>query len=997
MSRRNAIHALRCAAALACGSLALRAGVAAPVGAGLPVSASSISENYQPEYALDGKDDTRWASDTGSVPQWLQVDFGQPTVVDKLTIKWEHAYAAEYEVQMSDDGGQWRVLAHRADGFDGPQTLAGLGGRGRFLRIWCLQYRPWPLFSIWELTSPDKATAEALLDAGRRTVAAKERIAQQARDRLIATFRGQGPPDIIFAVRQPWWDGHWYANFGYYAADVNQKVYQTSGSKLCRLNLTTGRVQALVDDPHGTIRDPQVDYDARRILFSYRRSDSSHFHLFEIRPDGTGLRQLTDGDCDDIEPTYLPDGGIVFCSSRCNRWVNCWLTQVAILYRCDADGGNVRPLSSNGEQDNTPWVTADGRIMYTRWEYVDRSQVDYHHLWTANPDGTGQMVFFGNLNPSTVMIDAKPMPGSTQVVAIFSPGHGRTEHEGQVTIVDHGNGPDDRGYAKILTPDPVYRDPFPLNAERILVARWGEAQIMDLTGTSATFYALPDADIRAGMWLHEPRPLVPRPREPVLTSHVNLAGATGRLICANVCQGRNMAGVHPGDITKLLVMELLPKPINYTGGMEPLTYGGSFTLERVVGTVPVEPDGSAYMELPALRSFFFIALDQNNNSVKRMQSFLTVQPGEVTSCVGCHEPRTQTLPPGPRPLALRRAPSTLTPVPGVPEVYDFPRDIQPILDRRCVSCHGYEATQDATGGRRGPRSGGVILAGDRGPMYSHSYFALTWRAQIADGRNQARSNRAPRSLGAVASPLMTKISGSHHGVLCTPQETDLIRYWIEAGAPYPGTYAALGSGMIGGYYSNQPSATDQDWPETRAAGPVIEQRCLGCHTGERTLPRSLSQELDGWVGPPGNVDPRLRFSRHIVFNLSRPEKSLMLLAPLAKEAGGYGLCQVGAGAGPGAPVFADPADPGYRAILALCQAGKTRLEDITRFDMPLFRAPRPYLREMVRYGILSALPKPEETVDPYALDRRYWESLWFKPVPTRTAGLRATGARAPGM
>jgi hypothetical protein len=966
-------------------ALAVPASVASatPVGAGLPVSASSISESYLPEFALDGKADTRWASDTNSAPQWLQIDFGKSIPIPALTIHWEHAYAQEYEVQMSDDARQWRVLAHRTDGFDGTQTLENLGGQGRYLRIWCIKYNPWPLFSIWEVTSPDKATAEALLDAGRRTVEAKERSAQQARQRLADSLNRATCPDIIFAVRQPWWDGHWYANFGYYAADANQHAYQTSGGKLCRLNLASGKVTALVDDPHGTVRDPQVDYDAKRIVFSYRKSDSTHFHLFEISPDGTGLRQLTDGDCDDIEPVCLPDGGMMFCSSRCNRWVNCWLTQVAILYRCDADGRNVRPISSNAEQDNTPWVTSDGRVMYTRWEYVDRSQVDYHHLWTCNPDGADQMVFFGNLNPSTVMIDAKPIPGSTKVVSIFSPGHGRTEHEGQVEIVDHGCGPDDRAYAKTITADPFYRDPFPIDSGRMLIAKGTELQLMDMAGeagTAVTLYALPEEAAKAGMWLHEPRLLAPRPREPVVTSHVDLTKTTGRLLCVNVNDGRNMTGVKPGDIKKLLVLETLPKPINYTGGMEPLTYGGSFTLERVVGTVPVEPDGSAYMELPALRSFFFVALDDEDRSVKRMQSFLTVQPGEMTGCVGCHEQRTRTFPQGVRPMAARRAPSTITPIAGVPDVFDFPRDIQPILDRHCVQCHDYERATGADGKAHGPRAGSVILSGDRGPMYSHSYFTLTWRGQFSDGRNQAVSNRPPRSIGAVASPIMAKVSGGHHGVVCSPQEIDTVRYWIESGAPYPGTYAALGSGMIGGYYSNGQTGADQDWPETRAAGPVIERRCLTCHTGDRVLPRSLSQELDGWVGGPGHVDPRLRFSRHIVFNLSRPEKSMMLLAPLAKEAGGFGLCRVDDGKGGASPVFASREDAGYKAILAMCEAGKTHLDEMTRFDMPTFRAPMPYLREMARYGIIPAMPRTDEKVDSYQLDRRYWESLWFHPA-----------------
>jgi hypothetical protein len=158
-----------------------------------------------------------------------------------------------------------------------------------------------------------------------------------------------------------------------------------------------------------------------------------------------------------------------------------------------------------------------------------------------------------------------------------------------------------------------------------------------------------------------------------------------------------MEGIERGEIKRLLVLESLPKPINFTGGMDPLTYGGSFTLERVLGTVPVHPDGSAVIELPALRSVFFVALDENDMAVKRMHSFLTVQPGEVTGCVGCHEPRTESLPAGSRWRRCRRRPSRIEPIEDCPGRVRFPRDIQPILDRLCVDCHGYQATDPRAG------------------------------------------------------------------------------------------------------------------------------------------------------------------------------------------------------------------------------------------------------------------------------------------------------------
>jgi hypothetical protein len=252
----------------------------------------------------------------------------------------------------------------------------------------------------------------------------------------------KGVEEIVFAVRNSGTDGHWYANFSYFAAGVERKAYGLPGGGLYRLNVRTGKVTPILEDPQGQVRDPQVHYDGRRIVFAYRKAGSEHYHLYEINADGTGLRQLTPDDpYDDFEPTYLPDGGIMFVSSRCKRWVNCWLTQVAVLYRCDGDGGNMRPLSANTEQENTPWPLADGRVLYQRWEYVDRSQVDYHHLWTTNPDGSGQMVYYGNLRPGTLMIDAKPIAGTSKVVAIFSPGHGSREHAGPIYVVDPSAGP----------------------------------------------------------------------------------------------------------------------------------------------------------------------------------------------------------------------------------------------------------------------------------------------------------------------------------------------------------------------------------------------------------------------------------------------------------------------------------------------------------------------------------------------------------------------------
>ena len=791
-----------------------------------------------------------------------------------------------------------------------------------------------------------------------------------------------GVTNIILAAR-PVVPEHWYANFGYYAAKTDRPY--RNGTKLYCLNIKTGVFSSLIDDPKGEVRDPQLSYDAKKIIFSYRKDVSPDYHLYEADlhltqsapPSLANIRELTSGPWNDIEPSYLPDGGIIFVSNRCKRWVNCWLSQVAILHRCNADGSHIRPISSNNEHDNTPWPLPDGRILYTRWEYVDRSQVDYHHLWAVKPDGTSHMIVFGNQHPSTLMIDAKPIPGSDKLVASFSPGHGQTEHMGAITIVDPKAGPDNTAFAKELTKDKNFRDPWAFSEDCIIAARNASLVLIDGTGATTELAHLPEADSKAGYWLHEPRPILPRRREPVIPSRVDLTQTTGTLFLSDIYTGRNMDGIQRGDIKKLLILETLPKPINYTGGMDPLSYGGTFTLERIVGTVPVEADGSACFEVPALRSFFFVALDQNNLAIKRMQSFTTVMPGEVAGCVGCHEQRVTTplTSDGTRKLAINRKPSRIEPIAGIPEIIDFPRDVQPVLDALCTSCHGYEKTE-----KGGPRAGNLILTGDHGPMFSHSYYMLTIAHLFSDGRNKARSNYAPRTLGSSASKILTMLDGSHHGVKASPSQKDILRLWIDSGAAYPGTYAALGCGMIGGYSENmQVIENDKDWPAGKSAADVMEHRCKDCHqTPGRLLPRHLSDERGVSFWQPQIGDPRLNTSRHLVFNLSRPEKSILLLAPLSEKAGGWGLCHA-AGTNEHSAVFADTHDPDYVKLLALCTAGRDRLNQIKRFDMPGF-APRPeWIREMKRYNILPESTSTSDALNVYAIENNYWRSLWWQP------------------
>ncbi len=802
---------------------------------------------------------------------------------------------------------------------------------------------------------------------------------------LADQFDASGVEEIVFCEREPGRDlsGHYYANFGYACIDPSIWLHGADGARLCKLNPKTGALSVLLADPGGAVRDPCVHYGGKKVLFAYRKGGTHHYNLYEIDADGQNLRQLTDGPWDDVEPTYVPDGGIVFASTRCKRYILCWLAQTATLHRCDADGSNIRMLSSNTVTENTPCVLPDGRILYTRWEYVNRDAVVFHHLWTMNPDGTGTMVYFGNMHPGGVFIDAQPIAGTRDVVFINSPGHGRNEHQGRVAIVSDRLGPDERSAVRNLTQGRDFRDPYPLSPETFLVAKGNQILLLGRGGRTQTVYT-------GRQMVHEPRPLAARMRERTVPTRMDPTAEDATMIVADVYFGRNMGGVERGAIKKLLVLEDLPKPANYHGGgSQPLGHGVSSTLKRILGTVPVEADGSAHFTVPPMRSIYLALLDENDLSVKQMRSFVTLQPGETASCVGCHEPRLQS-PAGGSPMlaALNRPPSRVTPIPGVPDVMDFPRDIQPILDRHCTKCHSSRK-----------RAGGLVLTGDRGPVYSLSYYSLLLHWQVKDtrgapkhGSGRQHGNDAPYTTYSSASPLMKKIDGSHHGVKLTPAEHGTVRLWIDVNAPYPGTVAALGTGQVGGCWgNNRPVRVMADaWPSAKAAAAAVQRRCVACHG--KWLPKHVTDRvpLNPWRDMLAWTRPLSRFSRHRIFNLTYPDQSLILRAPLAKTTGGYAKGKqeqrkvLEDRSKPPRSVthpvvFADTNDPDFRTLLEHVREAGARLDEIKRFEMPGFRPSEHYVREMKRYGVLPQNLSADAPVDPYATDHAYWRSFWHRP------------------
>ena len=790
-----------------------------------------------------------------------------------------------------------------------------------------------------------------------------------------------GCDKIAFTARGKSGDVHWYGNFGRFAgsdsfdekidAMMNRHAYSVGGGKLALLDVKTGGLETLVDDPEGGVRDPVVSCDAKKIMYSHRK-DGEHYKIFEIDLPSRKIRQMPfwENGYDDIEPAYIPGGDIVFVSSRCRRMVPCWGVDVAILHRYYAGENVVRPISANVDQDNSPWPLSDGKIIYMKWEYVQKNQMNFHALWKKEPNGANDMVFFGNDIPNHLYIDAKQIPGAQNSYALtFADWHGSRDHLGRVAFLRNPRNPSDVSAFSIASGESLanFSYPFPLSEKYALVSDFDSILIMDDKGHIFQNIKLPkefsEELKRKKLEIKSPVP-VKKSREGKPAADACDYGADDATVALmDVAIGRNMGSVKSSDIKKLLVSEVLPLACHLTGAMEPITMLGTFSLERPLGTVKVEDDGSAHFKVPANRALSFTALDADGRAVKKMQSFVNFMPGTVTSCIGCHERRDMAPPPIMHKLkALRRPADGIAPIPGVDcgEVPDFTRDIQPILTKYCAGCHNpsnFAAKIDLTPGM--------------GPIFARSYYALYMARQLSDGFNR-NGNMPPYAFGSGSSRLLKKLEGGHRAKRATAEELNRVRTWLDTGAIHAGSIAAAESGMLGSYYLNKFAARDADWKEIADMNAVFKESCASCHKGEKRLPDRISRDRKerlnwhfAFYEKPDS--PRVRLSSEAVFNLTFPENSAVLCAPLDAKAGGR------AGKGGHPTIFKSRADPRYQTVLKAVQKAKNFVDSQNpRYDSPNYKPRGAYLRAMKRYGIIGG--ENAENFSAIECDKKYWDA-----------------------
>lgn len=607
---------------------------------------------------------------------------------------------------------------------------------------------------------------------------------------------------------------------------------------------TQPKLRCLTSDlPAGSFLRPELSFDGRKVLFAYCRyyphvadlkdkasktqvPEDAFYHVFEMNIDGNGRRPLTRGRYDDFDARYLPSGDILFLSTRKGQSLQCTQANTAATteadlpdsyVRCGGDnyrpvpvftmhvmndrGGNMRPVSAFENFEWTPAVANDGRVLYTRWDYIDRFNGHFFSLWSTNPDGTNPQLVYGNYTSRPqVKCEARPIPGSEKLVFTASAHHSILG--GSLVLFDRTRGTEGDTPLVRLTPEVPYPEteqnantyyvnPWPLSEEQYLVA-WSDRKLpphcrvddTERNPANATGLYLFDAFGNLNLLYRDPLissacpiPVKRRPRPPSLPDTVAWDGPQeGVVILQDVYQG--LTGVPRGSIKSLRVIAVLPK-------VQPHMNQPNLGVSRedpgkfLLGTVPVEPDGSACFRLPSGMPVLFQAVADDGMAVQTMRSLTYVAPQQTLACVGCHESREAAPPPdGHYPLALLRDPSKLTPGSAGTWPLRYDQLVQPVLDQQCVVCH--------RPGSNDPKAAQYDLTGGRSYDNLLDYADKDLR-KLAFERDRSIINELPARRSKLLALLQAK--KGHEGVHLDADGLNRLIVWMDLYAQRLGHYS----------------------------------------------------------------------------------------------------------------------------------------------------------------------------------------------------------------
>ncbi len=619
----------------------------------------------------------------------------------------------------------------------------------------------------------------------------------------------------------------------------------------------------------GSFISLELDYDGRTVYFAWSEADArvppreewadqpwsweecrlrpaayhhyhwrpeSTYHIVRASLDGGPVWMLTDGPWNEYDPCVLPDGRIVFISERVGSNVRCgarWCPS-AVLYAMQPDGHAIEPLSFHETNEWQPSVAHDGRIVYTRWDYVDRDNDVAHHMWMCNPDGSDPRAPHGNYTDRRearpwMLLGLRAVPGRRTFMAVAAPHHG--EQYGSVVLIDPAV-PDDGRMAQVqrLTPEvlfpeaesapgvphdrgrhspraEVFGQPWPLDEDFFLCV-WDPDQrhyaltLADSFGNREVLYRDPEFPCLDPIPVRprERPPVIPR-RAPPMTDH-SVARPTGvaTVLVANVYESRRPFP-EGRRVASLRVVQIFGKDNAYLD-VPRIGSAAESVARGVLGTVPVEEDGSAHFLMPAGVEVYVQALDVRGRAIQTMRSGTYAHDGAVLSCAGCHEPRHAAPPAGVAPLAARRPPSRLRPGPPGSYPITFPRLVQPVLDQHCVRCHaGQRGRPDLRGDlfEPVPEPGSAVsapewLAGVRHARHgwSRAYAALIPFAWSRAGGNgsifQQEQYSTPGQVGADAAHLARMLSNGHHDVRLSVEDWERLNTWLDCNSLFYGAY-----------------------------------------------------------------------------------------------------------------------------------------------------------------------------------------------------------------
>jgi len=671
------------------------------------------------------------------------------------------------------------------------------------------------------------------------------------------------------------------------------------------------RVRAVIDPTtpetlgEGVYFDPSLSWDATKILFSFKGSPHDNSTIYEIGIDGTGLRRITDldnfgnpyrgsgGGHHDVKPSYLADGRIVFVSTRYSGLVPCANNGVAILHIVNPDGSNMHTISVNNVTEFNPVQLADGRILFGRWEYIDKNALTIQSLWTVMPDGTNETALYANnmVFPEAVL-HAKPVSGAEHlIVSTFAPHN--APPRGTIAIIDtrvgkndeaaifnfehHGRPTFDRGdscdpwalcenvvlYSGIPPGDAAHQLSVAMTqAQGRNTPRLNALMMIDRTGTRIVVHSDPNFD------LHYPTPLIPRPTPMITADITDRSQTTGNFFVQDVYNG--MPDVPRGSVKWLRLVEETSRVSDspgYSAMNQVFSISAALAWSPKIyhGIVPVEEDGSVYFEAPSGRALFFQLLDEDYRLVRSMRTFIQAAPGTTRACIGCHEDKFMAVPTASQFRQLPARPTRLQDESWGSGYIDYPTMIQPVLDKNCVSCHGGEEGF----------AGGLDLSGGWTEWFNISYENLTARREkqyIADLISGICCMNGtaywsckifdPYEHGSGNAPLANVLLSEPHKSYAplTQAERELLMAWIDSNGIYYGTWDFTRAG---------PRNSEYLMVRNQLVAEMQQNRCAECHLNDQ----GNVTRFDDWV------------------NFEYPERSRILRAPLAKDAGGESLCR----------------------------------------------------------------------------------------------------------